>query len=182
MKKATRLSLVSAIVVATALLTLAPLAHGEPLKLGSVAVLHQTPKPVAPGGTATYDLTLTRGTDRNAGGNLKITVSVTGLPSGATFLGPTSVNIRPKQGAKTVLFKISTTSTLATGTYSFTVTATTQQGQAVTTTGTLVVGTGPPAGPTAVDDSADTPMNMAVNVNVRTNDLPAPPAVLTVIA
>src|SRR5262249_51197507 len=58
-------------------------------KVGAVAVLHQNPLPVNAGSTAAFDLTITRKDQKNAGGNLTVDISVTNLPAGATYTGPT---------------------------------------------------------------------------------------------
>src|SRR5262245_49161405 len=62
-------------------------------KVGAVALLHQTPTPVLAGSTA-YTLTITRGDQKSGGGNLTVDIVFpNGLPTGATYNGPTQVTL-----------------------------------------------------------------------------------------
>ncbi len=151
----------------------------DQFKIGGVAVTNQAPKPVNPGGIASYDLTLTRGDQKNSGGTLNIDLSVSwqgGVPAGVTILGPIgahAVTLRSGQPVTTVLFRIATTGSTPVGIYPFTITAGAASGSVIGT-GTLVVGFGADQGPNANNDTAATTKNTAVNINVVANDLMGP--------
>src|SRR5262249_10551100 len=151
-------------------------------KVGAVAMLHQSPLPVTPGYSATYQLTITRGDQANSGGNLAVDLALSGLPSGATYLGPSQVVLTSKQATVTVSAQIGTSSTVPMGAYSFTVKAT--RGGAVsdnaTATSTLLVGTAAFAGPHANNDSYSTTAGASVSGNVLPNDVAGISSTLTV--
>jgi Bacterial Ig-like domain (group 3)/MBG domain (YGX type)/Kelch motif len=111
-------------------------------KPNSVSVAAQSPNPVSPGGTATYNpVTVTFGGNSQIGG-CNANLSATGLPAGATpTFTPSSVSGNTGDSPSSIL-TISTTAGLLPNTYNFTVTATgngCNQSGSASTSATLVV-------------------------------------------
>ncbi len=101
--------------------------HSDSLRVtggvGSVAVGAQTPSPLAAGHSATFTVTVNRGSST---GNFSATLASSGLPVGATgAFAPASVSFTSAaQTSQTSTLTITSLATLAAGNYSFTVSAT----------------------------------------------------------
>jgi len=95
-------------------------------KVGSVSVGTQSPSPVTAGNSATYTVTVNRGTSGGSSGAFTADLSVTTtLPSGATAsFSPNPVSFTPSENSKNATLTISTSGTTPAGTHGFTVRAT----------------------------------------------------------
>ncbi|KAF0106937.1 MAG: hypothetical protein FD147_2462, partial [Chloroflexi bacterium] len=103
--------------------------------ISAVSIGSQSPSPVSAGNSATYLLTFTR----NGNGSVTATLGISGLPAGAAF----SPGVVTEAGNLnfTANLTITTTSSVAAGTYPFTLSAaqTSPAGSTYTANGTLVV-------------------------------------------
>jgi hypothetical protein len=110
-------------------------------KVGSVDVGPQTPPSIAPGASATYLVTVNRGTGPGSNGSFTANMSITSaLPAGvgATFV-PAIVSFSPTQDSRTTTLTLTTTGATPPGSASFTVQASTSANDFATGTGTLSV-------------------------------------------
>jgi hypothetical protein len=91
--------------------------------IGSVALGAQTPSPLAAGHSATYTVTVNRGSST---GNFTADLSTSGLPAGATgSFSPAAVSFTAAaQTSQTSTLTITSTTALAAGSYPFSVSAT----------------------------------------------------------
>ncbi len=115
-------------------------------KVGSVTVGAQSPADLCPGSSATYTVTVSRGSGGGSSGAFTATLSVTtALPTGASAsFAPNPVSFTPSDASKTSTLTISTTGATPGGTTSFTVKAATSASDFATAGGTLTVDTTPP--------------------------------------
>ena len=110
-------------------------------KVGSVNVGAQSPNPVTAGNSATYTITVNRGSGSGSSGNFTATLSITtALPAGAiaTF-SPNPVGLVPSATSATSTLTITTLGSTPAGTTSFTVKAATSASDFASNDGTLVV-------------------------------------------
>ena len=107
-----------------------------------VAVGPQSPVALSPGGTATYTVSLTK----TNSGSIDAYLSVSNLPSGATAsFSPSPVVFSGTSSVKNSTLSITTSPSLADGTYPFSVISQDGgSGKICTGTGTLIVGNGAP--------------------------------------
>ena len=110
-------------------------------KVGSVTVGAQSPNPVTPGNSATYTITVNRGSGPGSSGAFTATLSITtALPTGAgSSFSPNPVSFTPSQDSRTSTLTISTSLTTPGGTPSFTVKASTSANDFATGDGTLSI-------------------------------------------
>src|SRR3972149_5721586 len=116
-------------------------AFSDAPKVGSVAGGTQSPNPVPRGSSATYTITVNRGTGPgNSGGfNADLTITTT-LPAGPTALfSPNPVEFSNTQNSRTSTLTISTTSSTSAGPTGFTVKAERTAGDFATGNGTLII-------------------------------------------
>jgi Bacterial Ig domain len=156
-------------------------------KVGNVAIGHQSPLPVPANSTVQFAITVARNAINGSSGNFAVDLNISGLPSGvqvtpAGFL-PYNMSFPNKVFTQTLIVTMSV-GNVADGSYPFTVTATQTSGNtaSVSAPGVLVVGSSPIGGPTAVDDSAFTLKNTSVKIDVRANDQPPLPTLLTIVS
>ncbi|MGI0048537.1 MAG: Ig-like domain-containing protein, partial [Nitrososphaera sp.] len=92
-------------------------------KVGSLSVGTQSPNPVNAGNSASYIITIGRGTGAGSAGAFDVNLSITTtVPSGISVLfSPNPVSFTPTQDTRTATLTISTTGATPGGTTSFTV-------------------------------------------------------------
>jgi hypothetical protein len=110
-------------------------------KVGSVTVGAQSPNPVTAGSSATYTITVNRGSGPGSPGSFTANLSITTpLPTGATAsFSPNPVSFDPGDSSKTSTLTITTTGSTPAGSHSFTVKADTSASDFATGNGTLNV-------------------------------------------
>jgi hypothetical protein len=128
--------------VVLALVLLCPGAHAADPLVTSIQIGPQTPDPIAPGGTATYSITVTKSNTSP----MNLNLSIPDLPpeASASFF-PNPLNLSSAATAGTATVTISTTSAIAPGSHPFSVVA--QDGQSHVTgtnSATLDVASGAP--------------------------------------
>jgi hypothetical protein len=110
-------------------------------KVGSVTVGAQSPAPVTAGNSATYTITVSRGSGGGSSGNFTASLSITTtLPTGAaaTF-SPNVVSFAPAESSKTSTLTITTTAATPAGNTPLTVRAGTSASDFATAVGSLAV-------------------------------------------
>jgi hypothetical protein len=110
--------------------------------LASLQIGPQTPDPIARGGTATYNVTVTRTNT----GDMGVVLSIPDLPQGATAtFSPGTVTFSTNSTAATATLTITTPGTIAPGPHTFSVVATEGKSpNTLTNTATLDVALGAP--------------------------------------
>ena len=135
-------------------------------KLGGMTVGGQSPTPVTAGNTATYAITVNRGTDNGSSGAFAATLSVTGLPSGASAsFTPNPVSFAPSDSSKTATLTISTVPSTPAGSVTFTVQASVSSSDFTTATGILAVVPGCSAASVTTQPSSQTVTYGAASVS-----------------
>src|SRR4030066_2141479 len=110
-------------------------------RVGSVTVGAQSPNPVTAGNSATYTVTIYRGSGGGSSGGFSAGLSITtSLPDGCTYsFNPSPVSFKPNENSITTTLTISTVSATPGGTTTFTVRAEASSSDFATGNGTLVI-------------------------------------------
>ena len=146
-------------------------------KVGSVSVGSQSPSSVTAGSSATYTITVNRGTGGGSTGAFTADLSITtALPTGASgSFSPNPVSFTPTDTSKTCTLTITTSSTTPEGSTNFTVKAITSTNDWATGDGNLSVqaaagDTTAPTGSITINSDATYTNSTSVTLNLSATD------------